>query len=51
VAVLTLLLVLDAVTQTVLIAALGASTFIIYANPQGSIEAIKHVSAGFRFFK
>lgn len=41
--VLVLLLVLDAVTQTVLIAALGASTFIAFAVPRSPHSGPRHM--------
>ena len=47
VAVLTLLLVLDAVTQTVLIAALGASTFIAFAVPRSLHSDPRHMIGGY----
>lgn len=47
VAVLTMLLVLDAVTQTVLIAALGASTFIAFAVPRSLHSSPRHMVGGY----
>jgi CBS-domain-containing membrane protein len=45
--VLILLLVLDAVTQTVLIAALGASTFIAFAVPRSLHSDPRHMIGGY----
>lgn len=45
--VLILLLVLDAVTQTVLIAALGASTFIAFAVPRSLQSDPRHMIGGY----
>lgn len=45
--VLVLLLVLDAVTQTVLIAALGASTFIAFAVPRSKHSGPRHMIGGY----
>jgi CBS-domain-containing membrane protein len=45
--VLSLLLVLDAVTQTVLIAALGASTFIAFAVPRSPHSGPRHMIGGY----
>lgn len=45
--VLTLLLVLDAVTQTVLIAALGASAFIAFAVPRSLHSGPRHMIGGY----
>jgi len=45
--VLVLLLVLDAVTQTVLIAALGASTFIAFAVPRSPHSGPRHMIGGY----
>jgi len=45
--VLTLLLVLDAVTQTVLIAALGASTFIAFAVPRSLQSGPRYLIGGY----
>lgn len=45
--VLTLLLVLDAVTQTVLIAALGASAFIAFAIPRHAHSGPRHLVGGY----
>jgi CBS-domain-containing membrane protein len=47
VAVLILLLMLDAVTQTVLIAALGASTFIAFAVPRSLHSDPRHMIGGY----
>jgi len=47
VVVLTLLLVLDAVTQTVLIAALGSSTFIAFAVPRSLHSDPRHLIGGY----
>lgn len=44
--VLALLLILDAVTQTVLIAALGASTFIAFAVPRSTVSAPRYLVGG-----
>ena len=46
-AVLVLLLVLDAVTQTVLIAALGASAFIAFAVPRSPHSGPRHMIGGY----
>jgi CBS-domain-containing membrane protein len=46
-AVLTLLLILDAFTQTVLIAALGASTFIAFAVPRSLHSDPRHMIGGY----
>ena len=46
-AVLILLLVLDAVTQTVLIAALGASAFIAFAVPRSPHSGPRHMIGGY----
>lgn len=45
--VLVLLLILDAVTQTVLIAALGASTFIAFAVPRSLHSDPRHMVGGY----
>jgi len=45
--VLLLLLVLDAVTQTVLIAALGASSFIAFAVPRSAHSGPRHMIGGY----
>lgn len=45
--VLVLLLVLDSVTQTVLIAALGASTFIAFAVPRSLVSTPRHLIGGY----
>ena len=45
--VLVLLLVLDAVTQTVLIAALGASAFIAFAVPRSQHSGPRHMIGGY----
>ena len=45
--VLILLLVLDAVTQTVLIAALGASAFIAFAVPRSLHSGARHMIGGY----
>jgi CBS-domain-containing membrane protein len=45
--VLTLLLILDAFTQTVLIAALGASTFIAFAVPRSLHSDPRHMIGGY----
>lgn len=45
--VLTLLLVLDSVTQTVLIAALGASAFIAFAVPRSLHSGPRHLIGGY----
>lgn len=45
--VLVLLFVLDAVTQTVLIAALGASTFIAFAVPRSPHSGPRHMIGGY----
>jgi CBS-domain-containing membrane protein len=45
--VLILLLILDAVTQTVLIAALGASTFIAFAVPRSLHSDPRHLIGGY----
>ena len=45
--VLALLLVLDAVTQTVLIAALGASTFVAFAVPRSTVSAPRYLVGGY----
>lgn len=42
-----LLLVLDAVTQTVLIAALGASTFVAFAVPRSLHSSPRHLIGGY----
>ena len=47
VVVLTLLLILDAVTQTVLIAALGSSTFIAFAVPRSLHSDPRHLIGGY----
>ena len=47
VVVLVLLFVLDAVTQTVLIAALGASTFIAFAVPRSLHSAPRNLIGGY----
>ncbi len=47
VVVLILLLVLDAVTQTVLIAALGASAFIAFAVPRSLHSGLRHMIGGY----
>jgi CBS-domain-containing membrane protein len=47
VVVLILLLVLDAVTQTVLIAALGASAFIAFAVPRSLHSGARHMIGGY----
>jgi CBS-domain-containing membrane protein len=47
VVVLVLLLVLDAVTQTVLIAALGASAFIAFAVPRSPHSSPRHMIGGY----
>ncbi|MDH3512576.1 MAG: HPP family protein [Gammaproteobacteria bacterium] len=47
VAVLVLLLVLDAVTQTVLIASLGASAFIAFAVPRSLHSGPRHLIGGY----
>lgn len=47
VTVLVLLLVLDAVTQTVLIAALGASSFIAFAVPRSLHSGPRHMIGGY----
>jgi CBS-domain-containing membrane protein len=45
--VLILLLVMDAVTQTVLIAALGASAFIAFAVPRSTVSGPRHLIGGY----
>ncbi len=45
--VLLLLLVLDTVTQTVLIASLGASSFIAFAVPQSKLSGHRHMIGGY----
>lgn len=45
--VLLLLLVLDAVTQTVLIASLGASAFIAFAVPRSLLSGHRHMIGGY----
>jgi len=47
VVVLLLLLVLDAVTQTVLIASLGASAFIAFAVPRSLLSGHRHMIGGY----
>jgi CBS-domain-containing membrane protein len=46
-AVLLLLLVLDTVTQTVLIASLGASAFIAFAVPRSKLSGHRHLIGGY----
>jgi CBS-domain-containing membrane protein len=47
VVVMNLMLVMDTVTQTVLIAALGASTFIAFAVPRSEVSAPRHLIGGY----